>query len=48
MELKKFWGVSIIGSIVSIIALGIFIGLIVWGTKKFIKQNSFDASKSNY
>ena len=49
MEPKKFWCIWLAGGwgIVSIIALGILIGVAVWGTRKFIKQNSFDASKSN-
>ena len=28
-----------------VIALGILIGGIVWGTRRFVKNNSFDASK---
>ena len=34
-----------IGMCVAIV-LGILIGGIVWGTRRFIKNNSFDASKS--
>ena len=30
-----------------VIALGILIGGIVWGTRRLVKNNSFDASKYN-